>query len=320
MKRCFFGLVRPLFCLVALNLALSLFACAPKREASAEAGVTFTDALGREVTVAQAPERVAALIGSFADVWMLAGGTVCATADDGWTEFGLELEGAVRLGGAHSPSLERLLSVAPDFVLASASTAANVEMREALEAIGITVAYFDVDCFEDYLQMLDVCTDLTGRKDLYETNGVALLRQIEAVKASFAAQEPSEASRRILLLRASSGSVKAKGSQGTILGEMLADMGCINIADRENGLLEQLSVEEVIRQDPYHIFAVTMGKDTEAAKASLRQMMDENPAWGSLSAVREGRFHIMDRRVFNVKPNARGAEAYEVLYEPRTTP
>ena len=28
--------------------------------------------------------------------------------------------------------------------------------------------YFDVDNFDDYLKMLDICTDITGRKDLYD--------------------------------------------------------------------------------------------------------------------------------------------------------
>ena len=44
--------------------------------------VTVVDALGREVTVGKKPVRVAALIGSFAEVWQLAGGTVCAAPDD----------------------------------------------------------------------------------------------------------------------------------------------------------------------------------------------------------------------------------------------
>ena len=67
--------------------------------------VTFTDALDREVTVKKNPERVAALIGSFADVWTLAGGTVCASVDDAWDDFDLDLPDAVNLGGAHSPNL-----------------------------------------------------------------------------------------------------------------------------------------------------------------------------------------------------------------------
>ena len=43
-----------------------------------DSAVIFTDALGREITLDTCPERTAALIGSFADVWILAGGTVCA--------------------------------------------------------------------------------------------------------------------------------------------------------------------------------------------------------------------------------------------------
>jgi iron complex transport system substrate-binding protein len=188
-------------------------------------------------------------------------------------------------------------------------------MREVLENAGIPVAYFDVDNFSDYLSMLDLCTDLTGRKDLYEQNGLALQKEIERIKETVTSAALSEQERSVLLLRASSGSVKAKGSQGTILGEMLADLGCINIADSDTGLLETLSVESVIRREPYHIFVVTMGNNTEKAMDNLHQMMAENPAWGSLSAVREGRLHLMDRKLFNIKPNADWAESYETLSE-----
>ena len=73
----------PILLLAASVLAASLSACgspavspssAPPSSApsSAAQAYTFTDDLGRTVTVEQ-PERVAALIGSFADVWCLAG-------------------------------------------------------------------------------------------------------------------------------------------------------------------------------------------------------------------------------------------------------
>ena len=199
--------------------------------------VTFTDALDREVTVKKNPERVAALIGSFADVWTLAGGTVCASVDDAWDDFDLDLPDAVNLGGAHSPNLELLLSANPDFVIASSSTAAAVEMKEPLENAGITVAYFDVSSFDDYLAMLKVCTDITGRGDLYEQNGLNIKKQIDDVKTEFAKENIPENERTVLILRASSGFVKAKGSEGTVLGELLSDLGCVNIADSDKSLL-----------------------------------------------------------------------------------
>lgn len=288
-------------------------ACAPKEDAAETGDVEFTDALGREIKIEDEPERVAALLGSFADVWTLAGGNVCAAAEDAWDDFELDLPDAVNIGGAHSPSLEQLLSADPDFVIASASTSSNVEMMETLEDAGITVAYFDVDNFEDYLDMLDICTDITGRKDLYEQNGLKVQEQIEELKSESDVSELPENERTVLLVRISSGSVKAKGSEGTVLGEMLADLGCINIADSDTSLLETLSVESVMRQEPYRIFAVTMGDDTEKAIENLNLMMEENPAWGTLEAVQEGRLHIMDRMLFNIKPNAKWAESYEEL-------
>ena len=301
-----------------LATLFSVTACNGNDENENESTVTFTDALGREVSVQKNPERVAALLGSFADVWMLAGGELCATAEDAWEDFGLDLGNAVNIGGAHSPSFELLISADPDLVIASASTSSNVEMKETLEAMGITVAYFDVDNFEDYLNMLNICTDITARKDLYEQNGLAIEAQIDNIKAQYADANIPDIQRKVLLLRAASSFVKAKGSRGTILGEMLSDMGCINIADSNSGLLENLSVEAIIREEPHHIFVVTMGSDTEAAKKSLENLMKENPAWNTLDAVKNGRLHVMDKTLFNLKPNDRWAESYEILYEKLT--
>lgn len=305
---------RTVCCLLAVLLLLS--GCTGRAEQkSSAANLTFTDDLGREVSLAETPKRVAALLGSFAEVWTLAGGSLSAAAADAWEDYDLPLENAVSLGGAHSPSVEALLAAEPDFVLASASTAADVELMGTLETAGIPVAYFDVDDFADYLRMLGVCTDLTGRKDLYEQNGVAVGKRIEEIKAEFAAADLPEEKKTVLLLRVSSGLIKAKGSSGTVLGEMLRDLGCVNIADSDETLLETLSVESVIRSEPYRIFVVTMGADTDAAIENLKRMTEENPAWGTLAAIAENRLYLMDKNLFNRKPNANWGTAYETLTE-----
>ena len=298
----------------AVTLLVSVLGGCAKKDTGSDISdtVTFTDALDRSVTVNKNPQRVAALLGSFADTWILSGGEICAAAEEAWDDYGLELKDAVNLGGAHSPSLESLLSADPDFVIASASTKADVEMKETLENAGITVAYFDVDNFNDYLAMLKICTDITGRKDLYEQNGERVKKEIENIKDEFNAKKLPEEKRTVLLLRASASLLKAKGSEDTVLGEMLCDLGCINIADSDKTLLENLSVESVIREEPYRIFAVSMGDET-AARNNLTKTMEENPAWGRLDAVAQNRLHIMDKRLFNLKPNSSWAKAYEQL-------
>lgn len=306
---------RPVAGFVALVLLCLCGCTADKPLDTKSSSITFVDDLQREVSVCKRPERVAALIGSFADVWTLAGGSVCAAPEDAWSDFGLLSDGAVNIGGAHSPSLELLLSSEPDFVIASASTAADVDMKEVLENAKIPVAYFDVDCFEDYLNMLNICTDITDRKDLFEQNGLDIQKKIEKIKENMQSANIPNEEKTVLILRAASGFVKAKGSEGTILGEMLSDLGCVNIADGDKSLLENLSIESILKSNPYHIFVVTMGDDAEAARKSLSRIMEENPAWNELSAVKENRIHFMDKKLFNLKPNARWADAYEQLYE-----
>lgn len=310
MARVFSRQLLPVFLIFLL-----LCGCGRQDTPPVHSAITFQDDLGRQITLERPPERVAALLGSFADIWTLAGGQLCAAAEDAWSDFGLELPQAVNIGGAHSPNLELVLAAEPELVLASASSASNLKMQQPLESAGIAVAYFDVDHFDDYLRMLKICTQITGRQELYTQNGLALQERIGQIKAELARQDLPEAEKTVLLLRVHSGSVKAKGSQGTVLGEMLLDLGCVNIADSDQSLLENLSVESVIRQAPYRIFVVTMGDDTQKALENLQSLLTDNPAWGTLEAVTEGRLHIMDRKLFNMKPNAGWANSYEQLYK-----
>lgn len=276
------------------------------------ASVTFTDALGRDLTV-EPPRRVAALIGSFADIWSLAGGkdTLAAATDDAWDSYGLELgEDVANLGSSHEVSLELLLAAEPDFVLASATLQSHLELHDTLEQAGISIAYFDVQVLDDYLDMLDLCTRLTGHTENYKQYGVQVQTQAQASFARIDGSAPT-----VLCLRATGASVKVKGSDGTVLGEMLAELGCVNVADGDgSSLLEDLSLEAVMAADPDYIFAVLMG-DQSNAQATLEESLVSNPAWQSLRAVREGHFYTMDHTLYNQKPNARWGEAYEGLVD-----
>ena len=286
--------------------------------ADSGAACTFTDDLGREVTLEAAPRRVAALTGSYADIWCTAGGrdTLVASASDAWTDFDLGLgEEVANIGGAMGVSVEELLAAAPDLVLASTNIPSNQEMLPALEAAGVDVAFFSVDTFEDYLRMLEICTGLTGNPEAYQTYGEAVAEEIEAARARAAAALEEQGPEKVLYIRAAASVVKPKGSSGTVLGEMLADLGCINIADQDQSLLEDLSMEAILAADPDKILIVLQGADPEPAKAQLEEEVLSNPAWQQLTAVREGRVYYMDKDLYHLKPNARWGEAYDHLVE-----
>lgn len=311
MKICFFT--------AAILLLACLPACGGRQAASVSADIgvqhnqteaVFIDDLGR--TVAEVPPaRVAAMIGSFADIWCLAGGkdTLIAAANDTWTSFDLDLGPEVAdLGAVKEPNLEILLEARPDLVLASCNTAANVELLPTLERAGISVAYFDVQTFEDYLRMLEICSRLTDSPECYQLSGT----QIEA-QVSQAISRADGSSPTVLCIRATGVSCKVKGSKDNVLGEMLADLGCVNVADRDGALLEDLSLEAILAADPDYIFAVLQGADSTRARSTLEAALLSNPAWSSLRAVQEGRFYTLDHKLYNLKPNGRWGEAYENL-------
>ena len=286
--------------------------------ADSGAACTFTDDLGREVTLEAAPRRVAALTGSYADIWCTAGGrdTLVASASDAWTDFDLGLgEEVANIGGAMGVSVEELLAAAPDLVLASTNIPSNQEMLPALEAAGVDVAFFSVDTFEDYLRMLEICTGLTGSREASQAYGEAGAEEGGAARARAAAALEEQGPEKVLYIRAAASVVKPKGSSGTVLGEMLADLGCINIADQDQSLLEDLSMEAILAADPDKILIVLQGADPEPAKAQLEGEVLSNPAWQQLTAVREGRVYYMDKDLYHLKPNARWGEAYDHLVE-----
>ncbi|MGM9522721.1 MAG: ABC transporter substrate-binding protein [Oscillospiraceae bacterium] len=272
--------------------------------------ISFTDDLGREVTV-NSPERVAVMIGSFADIWCLAGGkdSIVAAANDIWTEFDLGLsDDVVNLGSIKSPDMEALISSEPDLVIASTNTSANVEMLDTLESMGINVIYFGVSSFDEYLHMLDICSQITGCPENYQEYGENVKEQVDAAVARVTGEAPT-----VLYVRATGSSVKVKNSKDSVLGEMLFDLGCVNIADSDESLLEELSLEAILTADPDYIFVVIQGSDPTDAEKNLDATLLSNPAWNQLTAVQEGRYYVLDNNLYNLKPNARWGEAYEKL-------
>ena len=294
---------------VALAAVFLLTACS-KTEESKSDGYTFTDALGREVSVTSFEKTVIAL-GSLAEIWELAGGTVYGATDDALDGHSLKDPDSVKIyGDVKNPSVESIIADDADFVIFSSAIAKQVELEGSLSSAGVTVAYFNVESFDEYLSMLKICTDITGNSDLYTSNGEAVRERIEqAIEKSKGHDAPD-----ILLLRAYSTGVKAKGSDN-MTGQMLSDLGCVNIADSDSSLLEELSLESIVRADPDYVFITTMGEDEQAAIAQYESTLASNPAWQELTAVKNNEVHILPKELYHYKPNARWGEAYEKLEE-----
>ena len=313
MKRTLAILLACLFCL------LSLPACAP--EESAGEGYTFRDDTGAAVTLTATPRRVAVLFSSYAEMWMLAGGEVAVTVGEsverGFVSADTPL---VDTGAGKSISHELLLAASPDFVILSTDIAAQADAASLLRSAGIPTAAFRVESFADYARVMRVFADITGDEEAYRANVTEVGARIEKILASV----PTGENRRILFIRCGSkySATKAKRASDHFAAAMLEELGCFNVADTAPILLDGLSIEKIMEENPDYIFFSTMG-DEEKAKEYMNGVLSE-PVWQSLDAVRKGHYTYLPKESFQYKPNARWDEAYryvrDLLYEDSATP
>ena len=97
-------------------------------------------------------------------------------------------------------------------------------------------------------------------------------------------------------------SCKVKGSRDFVLGEMLADLGCVNIADSDESLLEDLSLEAIIAAEPDYIFVVLQGSDPTDAMETLEQTLLAKS--GVVGAPGRARGAILHPRARALQPEA----------------
>ena len=273
--------------------------------------VSITDSNGTQITLDTSAPRVVAAYGSFAEAWLLAGGELVGVTQDALEQRDLGLpEDIAVVGTVKEPNAEEIIALEPDLVLLASDITAQAEIRDVLENAGLACAFFQVDTFADYAFMMEQLCAVTGREDLYEENVTQVGQQIEEAQANAAL---SSTRPNVLLIRAFSTGIKAK-TDDELAGAILKDLGAHNIADDHPSMLEDLSLEEVIAADPDYIFVTTMG-DEQKALDYLNGLIQQNPAWSELSAVKEDRYVVLPKDLFHYKPNNRWGESYQYLGE-----
>ena len=273
---------------------------------------TFTDDAGTEISLAEKPKTVAVLFSSHAEMVLLSGGHVDITVGES-IERGFVSEDTplVDSGAGKSINTELLISYKPDFVIGSNDIAAHRETAELLNKAGIPTALFYVESFPDYERVMKILCDIFGGKEYYKKNVSDVRDNIDVILSSV----PEGEHKDFLFIRCASSAkaTKAKANHENFVCVMLDDLGAYNITNRAPVLLDGLSIEQIILEDPDYIFFSTMG-DENAAR-SYRESQLENKEWQTLSAVKLGNYTFLDKELFQYKPNNRWDKAYKTLAE-----
>lgn len=324
--------------LIILILALSiatLVGCAPKQTVEAdkplvkdeevnngpdeygitinEETVSFIDGRGEEVTLSKKPERVVVLFNSYLDIWMLNGGSIVGKLEESVGQSPIPgTENAEIIGALGSISLEKVLSVEPDLVILNSNQASQMELVASLQENKVPFIAIDYFGKEDYFKIVRLFSALNEREDLYEKNAVNVKNQIDSIIK----EVPKNSEPKVLIMMASAKSVTARASDSYV-GDMLKDLHTINIADSSNDALsdKNFSIEKILEEDPDFIFVQTTGNDMDKVLERMKEDVESNPAWSSLTAVKNHRYIILPKDIYMFKANHRYAEAYKGLAE-----
>lgn len=270
--------------------------------------VTFVDASGEEVTVNKNPERTIGLLNSYNDLWYHSGGDIVGRID---SETGLPeaFVDAEIVGSITEPNIEKILELNPDLVILRYSK--QKEIINILVENDIDYIALEYNSFEDYLKMVKIFAEVNSKPELYQSLGMDVKNEIVEV-----IQSVPEEKKSALLIFGTSRSFKAFLST-TTNGQMLNQLGVVNIAEGFGGIEEgatsvELSMEKILELDPDYILVQSMSS-VEKVQANLQENLESDPAWGSLSAVKNGNYIFLDRALFHYKPNEQYAEAYRQL-------
>lgn len=273
---------------------------------------TFTDDLGRKVTV-KSHKRVVACMGSFADAWQLAGGTLVGASDDAFGHYAVDSSKVSGVGRSTSLNLESIIALKPDFVIMTgisdgkhATGVSQADAESALKEAGVPVAFFKVTTFDDYKRMMGVFCAITGRDDLYKKNVTKVGEKIKSAVSTYSVKSKSPS---VLIVSAFSKGLVVQNTSG-MAGAIVKDLGAVNVADEHPSLLSDFSLEAAVEANPDYVLVLAASDDTATAQKYYDQVVGSNSAWQGMDAVKEGRVTMLDAAHFLYKPNADWAESY----------
>src|SRR5215211_5115540 len=231
------------FLLVALLISL-MAACAPQAPATqAPETLTFTDGLGREVTLNGVPQRIISMAQSNTEILFAIGAGDQVVGRDTLSDFPEEAKSVTDIGSTFEAlNTELIVSLKPDLVLAAAIN--TPEKVKQLEDLGLTVYYLKNPLsLEEMYSNLEIVAQLTGHQEETAT----LIESLKTRVAVIDEKIVSISSRPNVFyeLDATDPAKPYTAGKGTFITQLIERAGGHNIASDLDGY-PQLSLEQVV--------------------------------------------------------------------------
>jgi cobalamin transport system substrate-binding protein len=276
------------------------FAVSDSRQAS-KARVVVDD-VGRRVAMPAQVNRIVTLAPNLTEIVYALGLEDKLVGDTDACDTPPAAKQKPHVGGAQNPSLEAIVALRPDLVLATTSINAE-STADALAHLGIAV-YTTAGDTQTMLQMLDSIQRMAALMGA-EAQGKELTARLRARLDSLHARLADRPMAHVLFVVWEDPLITI--GPNTFIADALRWAGAESILISSQNW-PQMSLEEVVRLQPdYIIFAGGHGESAESELAELRA----KPIWRDLDAVEQG--HIVNLDEESIRPAPGLVDAIEQL-------
>ena len=260
--------------------------------------VTVVDDRQIKVEFSQPPQRIITLLPSLAETVCALGACQLLVGTDNYADWPSSVKQLPKLGGLYDTSVEAIVKLKPDVVLAGKSS----RIINRLESLGIKVVALEPQTLSDVQRSMRTVAHVLQLPKPDEAADHLWQQALQAI-ASAAQKIPPSAQGVSFYFEASTGGYAA--SDSSFIGGIMRQLGLKNIVTADMGAFPQVNPEFVVRSNPQWIFlAVPLG-----------QSLDKRPGWSVIQAVKVG--HVCtftpEQGHVLVRPGPRMGEAAHIL-------
>jgi iron complex transport system substrate-binding protein len=242
--------------------------------------VTVTDLLGRTVEIKQKPTVIVGLSPTAVEFVYAAGGTVVGRTTT--VDYPEAAKAAKDVGNAYQPSLETILSLKPDLIVADSIVDSPASVRQPLEQSGVPVIFAGVDSYQSVIDGLTLMGKVFDAQAKTAQVAASVTKARDDAKAALAGKSVSA-----LAIIADRDNTIYGAKENSYAGDIMKQLGITNPAAGQPDAgpfpgYTSLAPEKIVQYNPDYIFTIS---PAPAPAPKLSTVLPAIPAFKSLKAV-----------------------------------
>lgn len=266
-------------CIALLSLFVSMVAgCQPQFQPG-----TYTDDMGRAVSIDEVPQRIVSHVPSITETLFALGLEEKVVGVSDYCDYPEEAKPKPSVGSYFNPSIENIVALDPDLVL----TDGHSESIKGLEGLGITFFVVDPKDIDGIFKDIELLGKVTGT----EGKAKKLINDMKK-DISYVSSRVKDAPRVkvFYIIDATDLTFPWTAGPGSFIDALITMAGGENIAAKAPGAWVQFSIEQIVSSDPEIIILPAKHGTAFTPPETLKG----HPAWRGITAVRQDRIYTID--------------------------